>query len=331
LRHAKQAMTPELHIGIVDTAKFGATALAYSTTTAIAINFGLLVLIFDLFYTFAENLDGDMDAELPLLNSDRITSCVHRALNTPDHILADRAWTSYLAHTGLSRFQLSIAAALVTLAVQYVIYHERAHIVLGHLGYIQSQKGGDVRLQSLQEERNWKSDAEGIAFPEMRALELLADHEAIRTSFVSLAAIRKTQRPGRDDSVQLLANPDYAYRLFLLSVSAMMFTFWLAEGGLNRVEKSHPHPDLRHTFMLGSLLESIVIILGGDAAGELELARRGFARIEPAIHNLRLSLAGDSGLYQFLAHNLKETNESTGDRNVLLEAMQKRTRPYAMI
>jgi hypothetical protein len=331
LHHAKLAITPELYVGIVDTGKFGATALAYSTTTAVAVNFGLLVLIFDLFYSFAESFDEDMDVKLPLINAGQITSCMDRSLNMPGHTLADREWPSYVGYKGLSRFQLSVAAALVTLAVQYVIYHERAHIVLGHLGYIRSLKGGDVRLQSLQEERSTRSDAEGIPFTEMRALELLADHEAIRAAFVSLAAIRKTQRPGRDDSVQLLANPDYVYRLFLLAVSAMMFTFWLAEGGLKRVEKTHPHPDLRHTAMLGSLLEAIAIILREDGATEVELARHSFARIEPSIHALRLSLAGDSGLYEFLKHNLEETSKSVEDRNTLREAMQKKTRPYAMI
>jgi hypothetical protein len=107
-----------------------------------------------------------------------------------------------------------------------------------------------------------------------------------------------------------------------------MFLFWLGEGGLERVERTHPHPEVRHTEILHSLLDSIMIILKEHSEEEMRLAREGFQRIEPCSHALRLAIADDARLYHYIARNFDRDSKAVDAQNALTQLMLDKTRPY---
>ena len=113
-----------------------------------------------------------------------------------------------------------------------------------------------------------------------------------------MSSIQQTHEPGISNPVELIANKEYGYALFLFSSVVTMFCFWLLEGGTDRKDHAHPHPNVRHGAILHGFQAKINMFYGSDTDAEMEIARQSFIKIDRILNPLYPAMAGNFEAYR---------------------------------
>jgi hypothetical protein len=242
-----QRVVTKLYFDILNDETLNAGATTWNEYNIIGANRGAIANIFTFFYLLLSQPNvlpdyGFPSEEVPWILS--LAGCDWRgplglALSriTIDKSLADRPMTPK------DWFRQSIADTLATMALDFLFFHEIAHLRRGHLQFIREQTG----VQKIDEARF-------VGPPELRrarqAFELDADGGAMEVALTPWLKGRHVKGFQTDE-----AGPDEAIELWAFAIAFLFFLFDPFPQPIAAYrDEDHPHPAVRllHLYLQAS-------------------------------------------------------------------------------